>query len=82
VNDRELLEHIGVEIETNEKRGWWYATAFGRVVTVHDNRAILTVGMATTEEESISDAYKQLKAMVFKMVCLRVKTLTTPWFDV
>ena len=74
MNDRELLEHIGGDVETNEKRGWWYATVFGRDVDVYAIKSILTVGMATTEEESISDALMQLKAMVFKMACFREKS--------
>jgi len=71
MNDRELLEHIGGEVETNEKHGWWYATVSGRDVDVYAIKSILTVGMATTEEESISSACSQVKAMVFKLVCLR-----------
>lgn len=69
MNDKEILENLGTRIESREKRGWWYTTVYGRQVEVFDVESIITVSMSKTEEDSITDALKQLKAMVFKMVC-------------
>lgn len=71
MNDKELLEHIGANLETREKRGWWYTTVFGKPVRVGNARSIITVSMSQAKEASYTDALILLKAMLFKIVCMK-----------
>jgi len=74
MDDRELLEHIGTTINLKLEHGWYYAAICGVTVRVWDKPCIIIVGMALDQEEAISDALKQLKAMMFKIICMRKNT--------
>lgn len=74
MDDQELLEHIGTTIDLKLEHGWYYAAICGVDVRVWGAPCIITVGMAQNQEEAIADGLNQLKAMMFKFICLRLKT--------